>query len=116
MSTLLESERLARRGAGAILAAFEDYRRQFRDITRGARATFERRDWHGMQHDAGRRLGLYDRIVAQIVAEIRALRGPEAQDRGLWGAMKTAYAEQVPTCAAIELAETFFNSVTRRLC
>lgn len=110
-----DHERLARRGAGAILAAFADYERQFRDITRRARGRFERRDWHGMQHDAVERLELYGRVIAGLVAELRALLAGAAQDRALWAAMKAAYSRLIPTCQDLELAETFFNSATRRI-
>src|SRR5512135_2290788 len=95
MSTHPDHDRLAQRGAAAILGAFEDYERQFLAITRRAKSRFERRDWHGMQQDAVERLELYGRVIARIEAEIRAMLGASAQDRSLWEAMKTAYCEHI---------------------
>ena len=65
--------RLALRGAAAILAAFKDYERQFRRITRRAKSRFEHRDWHGMQRDAVERLELYGRVIACIEDEVREI-------------------------------------------
>jgi isocitrate dehydrogenase kinase/phosphatase len=107
--------RLARKGAAAILAAFENYERAFQVITRRAKVRFERRDWHGMQHDAVERLELYPRVIARIVAEIRELLDASEKDKKLWATMKWAYAELIRHCEDIELAETFFNSVSRRI-
>ncbi|HEX8201467.1 MAG TPA: isocitrate dehydrogenase kinase/phosphatase AceK regulatory subunit [Isosphaeraceae bacterium] len=67
-------------GADAICVAFADYERQFRAITRRAPARFERRDWHGMQHDAVERLELHGGAIAAIVAEIRFRDLPAARD------------------------------------
>ena len=107
--------RLARQGAHAIFAAFEDYEREFQAITRRAKVRFEQRDWHGMQHDAVERLELYGRVIAGIVAEIRELLDASVKDKKLWATMKPAYAELIARCQDIELAETFFNSVSRRI-
>jgi isocitrate dehydrogenase kinase/phosphatase len=107
--------RLARQGAAAILAAFGDYEREFQAITCRAKVRFEQRDWHGLQHDALERLELYSRVIAGGVAEIRELLDFAVKDKKLWATMKSAYAELIWCCADIELAETFFNSVSRRI-
>jgi isocitrate dehydrogenase kinase/phosphatase len=107
--------RLAQRGAAAILEAFEEYELEFQAITRRAKLRFQTRDWHGMQQDALDRLDLYPRVIAGIVAEIRALLDVSVKDKKLWAAMKSSYADLIACCQEIELAETFFNSVTRRV-
>ena len=107
--------RLARRAAAAIFAAFEDYERDFQSITRRAKLRFENRDWHGMQNDAVERLELYAQVIARIVAEIRSELDASEKDKKLWATMKSAYSEQIEHCQDLELAETFFNSVTRRI-
>jgi isocitrate dehydrogenase kinase/phosphatase len=107
--------RLARQGAAAISAAFEDYEREFRAITRRAKVRFEQRDWHGMQQDALERLDLYPRIIARGVAQIRELLGSSEKDKKLWTTMKRAYTELIRRCPDMELAETFFNSVSRQI-
>lgn len=105
----------AERGAAAILAAFDEYQSAFADITRRAKTRFEQCDWHGMQHDAAERLDLYGRVVGDIVARLNLDLGPALHDKPLWAAMKTVYSECTRSCLDVELAETFFNSVTRRI-
>src|SRR5208282_5856937 len=107
--------RLARQVAAAIYAAFGDYEREFQAITRRAKVRFEQRDWHGLQHDALERLDLYPRVIARGVATIRKLLDFSEKDKKLWATMKPAYAELIGSCQDIELAETFFNSVSRRI-
>jgi isocitrate dehydrogenase kinase/phosphatase len=115
MSSQADPDGLAHDGSAAVLAAFEDYGEQFRGITRRARARFEQRDWHGLQHDAVDRLELYGRVIAGTVAALPALLGAAVQDKGVWAAMRAAYSRRITGRPDIELAETFFNSITRRL-
>ena len=68
-----------------------------------------------MQQDALERLELYPRVIARGVAEIRELLDFAEKDKKLWATMKSAYAELIWHCPDIELAETFFNSVSRRI-
>jgi isocitrate dehydrogenase kinase/phosphatase len=107
--------RLARRGAAAIFQAFGDYEREFQSITRRAKVRFEHRDWHGMQQDAVERLELYSDVIARIAKEIRELLDVSVKDKKLWATMKGAYVDEIRPCEDIELAETFFNSVSRRI-
>ncbi|MGB2611792.1 MAG: isocitrate dehydrogenase kinase/phosphatase AceK regulatory subunit, partial [Isosphaeraceae bacterium] len=107
--------RLAKQGAAAIYAAFGDYEREFQAITRRAKVRFEQRDWHSLQQDALERLDLYPRVIARGVAEIRQLLEFSSKDKKLWATMKSAYADLIGRCQEIELAETFFNSFSRRI-
>ena len=68
-----------------------------------------------MQHDAVERLELYGRVISGIVAEIREQLDASLKDKKLWATMKQEYAELISCCQDIELAETFFNSVSRRI-
>jgi isocitrate dehydrogenase kinase/phosphatase len=108
-------QRLARRGSAAILAAFRDYQRQFQGITRRAKARFEHRDWRGGQRDAVERLELYGRVIAPIEDEVREILGATLLERRLWAAMKAEFSERNRAFPALELAETFFNSISRRI-
>jgi isocitrate dehydrogenase kinase/phosphatase len=107
--------RLAKRGATSIFRAFDAYSREFQAITHQAKARFETRDWHGLQHDAWKRLDLYPSVVADTVTEIRALLDVSERDKKLWATMKSAYIDLICNREDIELAETFFNSVSRRV-
>jgi isocitrate dehydrogenase kinase/phosphatase len=101
--------------AQAIIKAFNEYQAKFRVITRRAKTRFENQDWHGMKADADERLDLYKKVVDQIVAEIRRLLNNRINDKEIWMSIKTTYPALSSKLDIWELAETFFNSVTRRI-
>ena len=107
--------RLARRGATSIFTAFDAYKREFQALTRQAKVRFETRDWHGLQRDSSQRLDLYSSAIARSVTEIRALLDNSDHDKKLWVTIKSAYVDLIRDREDIELAETFFNSVSRRI-
>jgi isocitrate dehydrogenase kinase/phosphatase len=103
------------RAVSAVLASFEAYQLEFRDITLRAAWRQQERDWHGLQRDARDRLDLYDRVVRVAVTGLGEILGARLQDRALWRDLKAAYAESIAARVDGELGETFFNSVTRRV-
>jgi len=115
MSQPLTDSALAQRGAGAIFDAFNTYRLRFKKITRRAQLRFDNRDWHGMRSDAVERLDLYSAAVNGIETDMRRLLGDRVQDFRLWTNMKSAYSDMLFRNDDWELAETFFNSITRRI-
>lgn len=115
MPRTFTDSRLANLGAASIHAAYEAYHDRFRAITRRARAHFEAADWRGLQLDAAARLDLYDLVLDVVVGELRQLLGPRASERLVWASMKAVYSGSIAGHPEWELAETFFNSVTRRV-
>lgn len=115
MTEMIESGQLGQRGAQAIYAAFDAYQTGFKAITRRAKERFTRCDWAAMQRDAVERLDLYKVRVDAIVAELDELLADQVKRRALWSAMRAHYATLVAARNDVELAETFFNSVTRRI-
>jgi isocitrate dehydrogenase kinase/phosphatase len=107
--------RLAALCADAIRAAFVQYESEFDAITRRARERFLNRDWRGSFDDAAERLHLYSRVICELAAEIDALMGSRLRERSLWMAMKAAYSALIAQSLRWEIAETFFNSLTRRV-
>jgi isocitrate dehydrogenase kinase/phosphatase len=107
--------RLANLGAQAIYEAFEQYQERFRDITGRAQGRFESRDWRGSRADAAERLDLYRVVVDRTVTSIRELLGDRVQQELVWASMKAVYSGLIARCHQWELAETFFNSITRRI-
>jgi isocitrate dehydrogenase kinase/phosphatase len=105
----------ADRCAQAVLEAFEKFHTQFRIITQRARERFLNRDWHGMKADAEERLDLYKSVVDEIVAEVGGLLGDRVKDESVWIDIKSAYSALSNALEVWELAETFFNSVTRKI-
>lgn len=115
MSTEPVKRSLARNAAAAIHGAFDDYHNEFKAITRRAQARFERREWAKWQDDAVERLGLREAVIQRLVAGLRAMLGEQVHSRYVWAAIKDAYARLINQRKDVELAETFYNSVTRRI-
>jgi isocitrate dehydrogenase kinase/phosphatase len=99
----------------AIEAAYQSYERGFEEITRRARGRFERRDWSGAQADATERLALYKAHVDAAVADVHDILEDAVMERTVWAAMRAEHASHIQGQPDIELTETFFNSVTRRV-
>lgn len=115
MSYGITDSRLANFAANAIRQAFAAYQNHFSILTRRAKSRFENQDWRGMQADAAERLDLYKKVVDQILEEICQLLGSRAYDKMIWASMKAVYSGLIANLDNWELAETFFNSVTRRI-
>lgn len=112
----LSISRLANLGASAIVAAFQRYETDFREITGRARARFEARDWHGLQADAEERLDLYRTCVQDLKKELRELLTDEQfGDPIVWVSIKAVYSGLITGFDDWELAETFLNSITRQV-
>lgn len=111
----LTDSRLANLAAHAIHGAFEHYLSRFHAITLQARQRFEARDWAGMRADATERLGLYRQVIDGVVADVQALLAERQHERLVWASMKAVYSGLIAEHDAWEIAETFFNSVTRRI-
>jgi isocitrate dehydrogenase kinase/phosphatase len=99
----------------AIHSAYDEYAQGFDEITGRARTRFESRDWSGAQADATERLALYKAHVDAAVADVRDILNDAVMERTVWAAMKADHASRVASRPDAELAETFFNSVTRRV-
>ncbi len=109
------SKRLAELAAGTVAGGFEASRQRFDAITARARTRFEQCDWHGMMADMGERLEHHSIGVDQVIARLRGILGGLVRDARLWREARTAYAGLVAGWGNRELAETFFNSVARRV-
>ncbi len=102
-------------GARLLFRAWLDYARSFGEITRRASARFASGDWPGMKEDTLERLELYRKLLDPAVGGLARLLGPGVSDKAVWTQMKSAYAGLLRERADIELAETFFNSASRRI-
>src|SRR3990172_3627000 len=110
-----DAHALAVQTAGLIAHGFERYHREFLQVTGRAKRRFERRDWTGGQAGARERLGVGGRGGGGVGGGVRTLLGRRAQDGALWTAIRAEHSQSVVGHPAAEIAETFFNSVTRRL-
>jgi isocitrate dehydrogenase kinase/phosphatase len=106
---------LAERAATAIHDAFDYYQAQFRAITRRSQQRFERREWQHWQADSIERLELYEHVLRGVVTGVELLLGEDRLNKPLWHAIKLAYARLLGRRKDLEVGETFYNSVTRRI-
>ena len=111
----LSESRRAERVVPLIVEAFEGYQAAFRAITQRAKGRFERREWHQAVADATERLDLYGLVIDRLETDVRVILGPLVADRMVWVYTKAAYSPLIDARPDRELAETFFNSVTRRI-
>jgi isocitrate dehydrogenase kinase/phosphatase len=105
----------ARSSARLILDGFASYQEQFRAITLRAKERFEKREWSELQDDALERLDLYKQVVDRVVAALHESLGADVIDKQIWAAMKAGYTQLIADREDWDLAETFFNSITRRI-
>lgn len=105
----------ADRAADIVRRGFEEFHATFRAVTRRALERFEQADWEGIRRDTERRLGLHNRGVTDTLEELEATLGEAIDDRELWERMKRAFSISSLGTDDFELAQTFFNSLTRRV-
>src|ERR1044071_8131126 len=106
---------LAQTSAHAIRTAFDSYHDEFKVITRRAKSRFEHLDWIGAHDDATERLHLYKQTIDHIVDEIKSILAQDTQNKAVWIEIKNFYSQLIVGRNDLELAETFLNSVTRRI-
>lgn len=107
--------RLAVLCAEAARDAFTEYERHFDEITQRARDRFLKREWRGSFDDARERLRLYSLILSSLTNRVRELMAERLNDRSIWIATKAAYSALIAQSPRWEIAESFFNSLTRRI-
>src|SRR5829696_3040870 len=101
--------------AAGILEAYEAWDRDFRCVTRRAAQRFADRAWREGQRDAAARLALYRRWLDHTVQLTRRQLAARTDDRGVWQLARERYAALARGRGDSEVAETFYNSVTRRV-
>jgi isocitrate dehydrogenase kinase/phosphatase len=115
MYTTLTEKRIATLAANVIYEALNTYHARYKGITQRARLRFKNRDWRSMQRDAAERLSLYKDVVDRIERRIKYLLVGRAQSKPVWEHIKKVYSGVIAGNHDWELAETFFNSITRRI-
>ena len=109
------TSRLGHDAARVVLSAFSEHRSAWLTATGRARTSFEQRDWGQLQRDGSERLHLYGAGVQRALESVTELLGERADDRVVWLGAKAAYSALVAERPDWDLAETFFNSVGRRV-
>lgn len=109
------SNRSAETAASIVTDAYRSWQDGFQELTGRAPSRFECRDWRGAQADAQERLQLYKICQDTALDTLRERLGPALQDAAVWTEARVAYSSLEPDRPDRELAETFFNSVSRRV-
>ena len=112
---MYSDSRLANEGAQVIAGAWRDLYDRFLIVTRRARHRFLESDWDGIATDHVERLDLYAEFAARVEIDIRTLLGDRLESRDVWIGMRAVYSGLNRESNAWEVAETFFNSITRRI-
>lgn len=111
----MTDSRLAALCSEQVQLAFLDYQRSFHAISERARQRFLDCDWPGAYADAAERLHLYSGRLDQLTATVKALMGHRFAERRVWMAIKAVYSSLISQNPEWEIAESFFNSLTRRV-
>ena len=114
-ATALTDSRLAALCAKEIAEAFRQNETRFDEITRRARDCFLARDWRGSFDDAAARLRVYSDVLDQLMPQLTRLMDERLHKHPVWCAIKAVYSSSIARSPCWEIAETFFNSVTRRV-
>ncbi len=108
-------EQIAITNAETILSGFKTFRERFKEITRRAKNRFEVRNTYGFYNDANERLDLYTKSVIQIAKQLKENLVENAEKKEIWVGIKKNYTKGISRRGDLEIAETFFNSITRKI-
>ena len=116
MEAISEKE-IAAESARRVEEAFETYRNEFKSVTKRASDNFVNRRYSSQQIDAQIRLLLHRQSVNVCVETIKDLLSglDETMRREVWVDARHIFAQSIAWRSDSELAETHFNSVTRRV-
>lgn len=101
--------------ADTVYAGYVEYLAAFQNLTRRAASNFTSRAWATQDADAVKRLSVHPEVVQRTVAEVHPHLRATPDRRGAWRSARTAFRRRIAQRTDLELAETFFNSVTRRI-
>ena len=100
--------------AQIIDTGFTEYRRQFEDISSGAKQRFEQALWQEVQASGMQRIDLYGEMVNEVtkrVDQFRIAENIEQEKAREWVGVKAKFEKLMPQRTDPELAETFYNSI-----
>ena len=113
----ISQDEIAPESARRVEEAFETYRNEFKSVTRRASDNFVKRKYSSQQIDAQIRLLLHRQSVNVCVETIKDLLSDldDTMRREVWVQARHLFAQSIAWRSDSELAETHFNSVTRRV-
>ena len=105
----------AQKVCDTLLAGFVDFMAADHLITGRASSHFTKHEWSAQEADALQRLTLHRETVWKAVDQATGLLDDVPDRRGEWRQARNLYQRRIAERGDQGLAETFFNSVTRRI-
>ncbi len=115
MAETFADENLAVMASECVRDVFDSYNAEFRDIARRASTRFEQKDWKAIQSDVRERLDLYEQALSRVEDQLAPLLENRMRDKPLWMEIKQQFPQLFVNRHDFDLAETFFNSITRKI-
>jgi isocitrate dehydrogenase kinase/phosphatase len=110
-----EHDEIPRRIATVLIEGFDKHYRLFRSTSAHAKQQFEARAWEDLQHALQERIRFYDERVRECVERLHGEFDIATLSDGTWRDAKLFYIGLLVEHSQPELAETFFNSVIKRM-
>ncbi len=101
--------------AQIILEDFDAYLQAFKRITQKAKDRFDKQAWKLLQKDAADRVEAYDLKINETLIRVLEYKGNGFKDPEKVAETKLAFSNLIQLHTHSELAETYFNSVSRKL-
>jgi len=101
--------------AELIFQEFKEYLDEFLAITKGSKDRFEKRNWKEIKKDSLKRMDLYEKNLAELLNKIRPVVSAENNKSRYWIRIKKEYAKILSNYCNKNIAETFLNSVSRKI-
>lgn len=101
--------------AHLILAMHDEHRADFERLTGMSRLVFEQQDWKERQRIATMRLDLYENSLTLAERMLGQCLGEALHDRRVWKQIKSQYRAAIRGRYDRDLAETYYNSTTRKI-
>jgi isocitrate dehydrogenase kinase/phosphatase len=101
--------------AESVHAAMEKQQLQLLEISRRVRRRFEARDWLGIRQATLERIALPARNIHATVETLAGELGDAIRDHETWVALKAEYTRMILGRDDFEIAQSFFNSLTRKV-
>jgi isocitrate dehydrogenase kinase/phosphatase len=103
------------RAAESIYAAMEKQQLDLLEISGRVRQRFEARDWMGIRQATLERIELPARSIGETVAVLNRQLGEAIDGHATWVALKAEYTRMILGRDDFEIAQSFFNSLTRKV-
>lgn len=105
----------AAHAAESVHAAMERQQLQLLEVSLRVRRRFEARDWLGIRQATLERIALPARNIHETVEALAGELGDAIHDHGTWVALKAEYTRMILGRDDFEIAQSFFNSLTRKV-